>query len=158
MSLLGGCATPVHCLFGVFRHAPAVGIAHAQIELRPGISLLGGLAVPVHRLFGVFRHAPAVGIAHAQIVLRPGISLLGGLAVPEHRLFEIFCHAPAVVIAQAQIELRPGISLLGGGAPLRDLCRGNLRRPDGQRSAPQHQCRRTVHEPLLEHDLALLWV
>ena len=57
MILLGGLAIPLHRLRLILRHALAIGVADAQIELSRRIILLGGFAIPLHRLHFILRHA-----------------------------------------------------------------------------------------------------
>ena len=61
----------------ILRHALAISIHHAKVELRCCISLVRGLAKPDRGLRVVLGHTVAVVIEHSEVELRGGVALVG---------------------------------------------------------------------------------
>ena len=66
------------CGFGVvLRHALALSVHDAKIELRDGVALLCGFAIPLDR-FGVVPQPALAALVHdAEVELRLSVPLLG---------------------------------------------------------------------------------
>jgi hypothetical protein len=93
----------------VLRHAFAVFVGDAQIELGVELSLLSGFSEPRDRLRIIAAHAVSLGIHHSEVVLRRRVSLRRRLAEPLDRLDVVLRHAVAGRVDHAQLGL-------GGGA------------------------------------------
>ena len=112
MALLSRQPIPAGGLGIVLRHALAVGVIVAQIELSFGKALFRRFFIPAGGLGLIPLNAAALFIQQAQIELSLGIALLRRFAVPAGRFGLILRHALAVGIVVAQIELGLGVSLL----------------------------------------------
>ena len=72
IALIGGFSKPLSGLSGIRRHAGAVRIHEAQVELRHRVPLIGCLAKPERRLHHILWHAVAVlpfsvcGVLHPE--------------------------------------------------------------------------------------------
>lgn len=82
MALTGGAAEPIDRLLGALRHAIAVFVHCAQIELRPRQTLVSGLTIPGDGFRIALTDAGAQAISYAQFVLRLGVASFGGAAEP----------------------------------------------------------------------------
>ena len=125
--LLGGFrwlrrpAVPLRGLYIVFFHAPALGIAVAQLGLGRSIAHLGGFFQILHPLglVGLLLIARKQLVRHLRFqLLQPvpgrGIPLFGGFAEAIQGFPGVCVHPCAVLEAQTQLILRPGIALAGG--------------------------------------------
>src|SRR5271157_2737003 len=84
---------PHMCLHIVLRHAFAVRIHHAEVELSVSVSLFGGFTVPADSLRPVLRHARPPEMHEAEVELSVSISLFGGFTVPADSLGPVLRHA-----------------------------------------------------------------
>ena len=79
VSLVGSSAEPLHGLYVILRHAEAVGVTDAEVELSADVPLIGGEAKPLHGFGMILRHAVPVSVYASEVVLR--------LSVPCRRVF-----------------------------------------------------------------------
>src|SRR5271165_1480101 len=94
----------------VLRHATALSVHKAAVELRAGVALVGGLVVPNDGLCVVLRYAQAAVVNHSEVRLRAGVTLLG------QRTDETHCHRIVTALKRRnRVIKRPCDSCAGQG-------------------------------------------
>jgi hypothetical protein len=97
----------------VLRHAEAVDVHDAEIELSRSVAMVSGLLKPFLSFGVVFWNASPARVQDAEIEL--GVRILVGsrLQVPSSGLDLVLRHAVAIGVHHAKVVLGGGVSLLG---------------------------------------------